>query len=335
MHVHATVRRCSRHARYPYPMLQVERPRVLDGAPIAAQIKAEVSADAEQARNAGYTPGLAVVLVGDDPASHIYVRTKVKTCGEVGIRSELHTPSSSVSTEDLLALVHELNARNDVDGILIQLPLPAQVDTGRLLEAVDPSKDVDGFHPINAGRLLTDAPAHLTLAPCTPAGIMQILKRSAIPVHGERVVVMGKSNIVGKPIAVMLMNAGATVSVVHKGTRDAPSLTREADILVVAIGSPGFVKPEMVKPGVVLIDVGVNRITGEAEFATLFPGEHPEHERRREAFTRRGSVVIGDVDPRTYALASAYTPVPGGVGALTPAMLMANTIKAARMRRAL
>lgn len=312
-----------------------ETPRVLEGAPIAAQIKAEVAAAVNGARSAGYLPGLAVVLVGDDPASHIYVRTKVKTCGEVGIRSELHTPASDVTTDDLLALVNELNARDDIDGILIQLPLPEHVDTFRLLEAVDPMKDVDGFHPVNAGRLLTDAPEHLTLAPCTPAGIMQILERSKIAIRGERVVVMGKSNIVGKPAAVMLMNAGATVSVVHKGTRDVPALTRQAEILVVAIGSPGFVKPDMVQPGVVLIDVGVNRVTGEAEFVALFPPGHPEHERRRDGFAKRGSVVIGDVDPATYALASAYTPVPGGVGALTPAMLMSNTIKAARMRRGL
>lgn len=310
-------------------------PRVLDCQTIAAEIKAEVAQAVRVSADQGYTPGLAVVLVGSNPASEIYVRTKVKTCSELGIRSELHTPPASITTDHLLALIAELNGRDDVDGILIQLPLPEHVDTGRLLEAVSPSKDVDGFHPLNAGRLLTGAPDAMTLAPCTPAGIIEVLKRAEVPVRGERVVVMGKSNIVGKPIAVMLMNAGATVSVVHKGTRNVPAFTREADILVVAIGNPGFVKPEMVRRGVVLIDVGVNRVTGEAEFNGFFPTEHSEYRSRREIFTKRGSVIVGDVDPATHALASAYTPVPGGIGALTPVMLMSNTIKAARLRRGL
>ena len=314
-------------------MPEMETPRTLEGTLIAAEIKAEAAAAVQQARRAGYVPGLAVVLVGENSASEIYVRNKVKACAEVGIRSETHTPPSSVTTAELLSLVRELNGRDDVDGILIQLPLPAHVETGRLLEAIDPAKDVDGFHPLNAGRIMTGAPTEKVLAPCTPAGILEMLQRSGIPIRGQRVVVMGKSNIVGKPTAVMLMNAGATVSVVHKDTRDVPALTREADILVVAIGSPGFVKPDMVRPGVVLIDVGVNRVTGEAEFEDLFPAEHPHHQSRRESFLKRGSVVIGDVHPATLAIAGAYTPVPGGVGALTPAMLMSNTVKAARLRR--
>ena len=308
-------------------------PRVLDGIAIAAAIKTEVAAHVAAARAAGYTPGLAVILVGDVPASQIYVRSKVKTCGELGIYSEMHTPSASVTTDELLELVASLNAREEIDGILIQLPLPAQVDTARLLEAVSPMKDVDGFHPINAGRLLNGAPESEVLAPCTPAGILEILRRSNIPIAGQNAVVIGRSNIVGKPVASMLINASATVTVCHSKTHDLPRVTREADILVAAIGRAGFVRRDMVKPGATIVDVGINRLTGEAEFAQFFPPEHPDHLKRREGFAKRGSTVIGDVDPAAFAVAGAYTPVPGGVGALTIAMLMSNTVKAAKMRR--
>lgn len=308
-------------------------PRVLDGVAIAAEIKSEVAREVAAARDSGYTPGLAVVLVGENPASQIYVRSKVKTCGELGIYSEMHTPPASITTAELLALVHSLNARDEIDGILIQLPLPSHVDTTLLLEAVDPRKDVDGFHPINAGRLLSGAPEDSVLAPCTPAGIMEILERSNIPIAGQSAVVLGRSNIVGKPIAAMLINASATVTVCHSRTRDLSAITRHADILVAAIGRTGFVHRDMVKPGATIIDVGINRITGEAEFSRFFPPEHPEHHRRLEAFSKRGSTVIGDVDPAAFAVSGAYTPVPGGVGALTIAMLMSNTVKAARLRR--
>lgn len=307
--------------------------RVLDGIAIASEIKSEVARDVETARRSGYTPGLAVVLVGENPASQIYVRSKVKTCGELGIYSEMHTPPASVTTEELLALVQSLNSRDDIDGILIQLPLPEHIDTSLLLEAVDARKDVDGFHPINAGRLLSGAPMDTVLAPCTPAGIMEILKRSNIPVAGTNAVVVGRSNIVGKPIAAMLINASATVTVCHSRTRDLAKVTREADILVAAIGRAGFVHRDMVHPGATIIDVGINRLTGEAEFSRFFPPEHPEHTSRRQGFEKRGSTVIGDVDPAAFAVSGAYTPVPGGVGALTIAMLMSNTVKAARLRR--
>ncbi|HEY5381367.1 MAG TPA: bifunctional 5,10-methylenetetrahydrofolate dehydrogenase/5,10-methenyltetrahydrofolate cyclohydrolase [Acidobacteriaceae bacterium] len=307
--------------------------RMLDGVAIAAEIKSEVAQQVAAARQAGYTPGLAVVLVGENPASQIYVRSKVKTTAELGIYSEMHTPAASITTEELLALVESLNARDEIDGILIQLPLPAHVNTERLLEAVDPRKDVDGFHPINAGRLLSGAPMETVLAPCTPAGIMEILQRSSIPISGARAVVLGRSNIVGKPVASMLINASATVTVCHSRTRDLASITREADILVAAIGRAGFVTAEMVRPGATVVDVGINRLTGEAEFSRFFPPEHPDHLRRKEGFAKRGSTVIGDVDPAAYAIAGAYTPVPGGVGALTIAMLMSNTVKAARLRR--
>jgi methylenetetrahydrofolate dehydrogenase (NADP+)/methenyltetrahydrofolate cyclohydrolase len=295
-------------------------PFTLDGIAIASQIKSELAAKIVAARDHGYTPGLAVILVGEVPASQIYVRSKVKTCAELGIYSEMHTPEASATTEELLALVASLNAREEIDGILIQLPLPAHVE---------PAKDVDGFHPINAGRLLSGFPAEQVLAPCTPAGIMEVLRRSKIPIAGQRAVVLGRSNIVGKPIAAMLLNASATVTICHSKTRDLPAITREADILVAAIGRPGFVTPEMVRPGATIIDVGINRLTTEAELQRFFPSDAA----RRAGFVKRGSTIVGDVDPAAFAVAGAYTPVPGGVGALTIAMLMANTAKAARMRR--
>jgi methylenetetrahydrofolate dehydrogenase (NADP+)/methenyltetrahydrofolate cyclohydrolase len=309
-------------------------PRVLDGIAIANDIKAEVALEVAAARKAGYTPGLAVVLVGEVPASQIYVRSKVKTCAELGIYSEMITPSDSVTTDDLLKIVADLNAREDIDGILIQLPLPAHVDTPRLLDAVSPAKDVDGFHPVNVGRLLSGTGGDDLLAPCTPAGILQILRRSDIPIAGRNAVVIGRSNIVGKPVAAMLINASATVTVCHSKTHDLAAITRSADIIVAAIGRPGFLKPDMVTPGATLIDVGINRITKEVELEQFFPSSHPEHESRRATFAKRGSTVVGDIDPAAFAISGAYTPVPGGVGALTIAMLMKNTLTAARVRRA-
>ena len=304
-------------------------PRVLDGTAIAAEIKSELVSKVAEAKHRGYTPGLAVILVGENPASQLYVNSKVKTCAELGIYSERHTPDASVTTEQLLALVQSLNERNEIDGILIQLPLPAHVDTELLLEAVIPEKDVDGFHPINAGRLLSGAPAEKVLAPCTPAGIMEMLHRSDIPISGQRAVVIGRSNIVGKPIAAMLLNASATVTICHSRTRNLPEIVREADIVVAAIGRPGFVTPDMVRPGATLVDVGINRITDPAEFNRFFAN----NPKRQETFARRGSTVVGDIDPAAFAISAAYTPVPGGVGALTIAMLMSNTVKAAAMRR--
>jgi methylenetetrahydrofolate dehydrogenase (NADP+)/methenyltetrahydrofolate cyclohydrolase len=300
--------------------------RVLDGIEIAAQIKAEVAAEVRSLQAAGVTPGLTVVLVGHVPASEIYVRSKVKTSGELGIRSEMLTPPESITTDEMLALIAELNARDEVDGILIQLPLPKHVDTRRLLGAVAPEKDVDGFHPINAGRLLSGDAA---LAPCTPAGIMEILRRSHLPIAGQHAVVLGRSDIVGKPVAMMLLQANATVTVCHSRTVDIARYTRDADILVAAIGRPGFVTAEMVKPGATLIDVGINRVTEEAEVERFFAGDAE----RKAQFTRRGSTLVGDIHPAALAVAGAYTPVPGGVGALTIAMLMQNTVTAARARR--
>jgi methylenetetrahydrofolate dehydrogenase (NADP+)/methenyltetrahydrofolate cyclohydrolase len=303
-------------------------PKVLDGIAIAGQIKSEVASEVQALKGHGITPGLAVILVGEVPASQIYVRSKVKTCGELGIFSQMLTPPESITTEEMLELVAELNAREDIDGILIQLPLPRHVDTKRLLEAVSPDKDVDGFHPVNVGRLQSGQPA---LAPCTPAGIMEILRRSDLPIAGQNAVVIGRSDIVGKPAAMMLVNASATVTVCHSKTRDLARLTREADILVAAIGRPGYVTADMVKPGATLIDVGINRITDVSEVKAFFPNDQA----RAETFAKRGSVVVGDIHPAAFALSGAYTPVPGGVGALTIAMLMQNTVTAARARRGL
>lgn len=301
-------------------------PHVLDGVAIASEIKAEVGREVADLSARGVRPGLAVILVGEVPASQIYVRSKVKTCGELGIFSEMLTPPESITTEEMLALVADLNAREDIDGILIQLPLPKHVDTKRLLEAVSPDKDVDGFHPVNAGRLQSGQPG---LAPCTPAGIIEILRRSGLPISGQNAVVVGRSDIVGKPAALMLLNESATVTVCHSKTRDLPAVTRNADILVAAIGRPGYVTAEMVKPGAILIDVGINRLTDAAEVQRFFPGDAE----RAATFAKRGSVLVGDIDPAAFAISGAYTPVPGGVGALTIAMLMHNTVKAAKLRR--
>ena len=228
----------------------------------------------------------------------------------------------------MLDLIAALNARDDIDGILVQLPLPSQVDTKALLDAVSPSKDVDGFHPINAGRLQAGRPA---LAPCTPAGVIEILKRSNIPIAGQHAVVVGRSDIVGKPAAMLLLNNNATVTICHSKTQNLGEITRQADILVAAIGRPGFITPEMVKPGATLIDVGINRINSREEFDRYFAG----NEKREAAFAKRGSVIVGDIHPKAFELSGAYTPVPGGVGLLTIAMLMANTVTAAKMRRGL
>jgi len=300
--------------------------QILDGAVIASEIKAEVARAVADLIACGVRPGLAVILVGEVPASQIYVRSKVKTCGELGIYSEMLTPPESITTDEMLALVADLNAREDIDGILIQLPLPKHVDTKRLLEAVSPDKDVDGFHPVNAGRLQSGQPG---LQPCTPAGIIEILKRSKVPIAGQNAVVVGRSDIVGKPAALMLLNESATVTVCHSKTRDLPAVTRSADILVAAIGRPGFVSADMVKPGATLIDVGINRLTDAAEVERFFAGDAE----RAATFAKRGSVIVGDIDPAAFAVSGAYTPVPGGVGALTIAMLMHNTVKAAKLRR--
>lgn len=299
---------------------------ILDGNKMAADIRAEVAAEVKSLSAAGVRPGLAVVLVGNNPASEVYVRGKVKSSQEVGIYSEQHSPAATATTEELLTLVNELNRREDIDGILVQLPLPPQVDTKRVLLAVDPGKDVDGFHPMNVGYLSTQRPG---LVPCTPAGVMEILRRGGIPVAGKEAVVVGRSDIVGKPVAMLLLNQNATVTVCHSKTHDLPGVCRRADILVAAIGRAGMVTRDFVKPGATVIDVGINKVTERNEFDRFFAG----NKKREETFVAKGSTLVGDVHPEVAEVAGAITPVPGGVGPLTIAMLMANTVKAAKMRR--
>ena len=304
--------------------------RILDGTKIASEIRAEVASQVKELAASGVRPGLAVVLVGSNPASEVYVRGIVKSSQEVGLYSEQHTPPDSATTEELLQLIADLNRRDEIDGILVQLPLPAQVDAKRVLLAVDPAKDVDGFHPINVGYLSTQRPG---LVPCTPAGVMEILKRSGIPVAGQEAVVVGRSDIVGKPVAMLLLNQNATVTVCHSKTRDLAGVCRRADVLVAAIGRAGMVTREFGKPGATVIDVGINRVSERAEFDRLFPAGNPSRKKREETFLAKGSTLVGDVHPEVAEVAGAITPVPGGVGPLTIAMLMANTVKAARMRR--
>jgi methylenetetrahydrofolate dehydrogenase (NADP+) / methenyltetrahydrofolate cyclohydrolase len=300
--------------------------RIIDGTKIASEIRAEIAGDVKNMTAAAMRPGLAVVLVGHNPASAVYVRGKVKACEELGIYSEKHTPPENVSTEQLRALIADLNQRDDIDGILVQLPLPPQLDSKKVLMTVDPDKDVDGFHPMNVGFLATGRPG---LVPCTPAGIMEILERSHIPVGGQEAVVVGRSDIVGKPTAMLLTNRNATVTICHSKTRDLHLVCRRADILVAAIGRAGMITRDFVKPGATVIDVGMNTVTDRAEFDRLFRGDS----KREEIFQTKGSTLVGDVHPEVAGVAGYLTPVPGGVGPLTIAMLMANTVKAAKNRR--
>ena len=300
--------------------------KILDGAKIASDIRKEVAAEVKIMAAAGVRPGLAVILVGHNPASEIYVRGKVKACEEVGVYSEQHTPPETATTAELLALVEALNRSEEIDGILVQLPLPAQVDAKKVLMAVDPAKDVDGFHPVNVGFLSTQREG---LVPCTPAGVMEILKRSQIAIAGQEAVIVGRSDIVGKPAAMLLLNANATVTVCHSKTRELPAVCRRADILVAAIGRAGMITREFVKPGATVIDVGMNKVTDAAEFQRLFAG----NAKREETFRTKGSTLVGDVHPEVAEVAEALTPVPGGVGPLTIAMLIYNTVKAAKLRR--
>ena len=299
---------------------------ILDGNKIAGEIRAEVASEVKSMTDAGMRPGLAVVLVGHNPASEVYVRGKVKSSAEVGLYGEQHTPSEAVSTGELLELIADLNRRDEIDGILVQLPLPAHVEAKKVLLAVDPAKDVDGFHPMNVGFLSTQRPG---LVPCTPAGIIEILKRCKIPIAGQEAVVVGRSDIVGKPTAMLLLNGNATVTVCHSKTWDLPGVCRRADILVAAIGRAGMITREFVKPGATVIDVGMNQVTDRAEFERLFAG----NAKREETFRAKGSTLAGDVHPQVAEIAGALTPVPGGVGPLTIAMLMANTVRAAKLRR--
>jgi len=301
-------------------------PIVLDGAAMAAAIKQEVAEEVRALGEQGVRPGLAAVLVGHVAASEIYVRSKVQTCEELGIYSDLITRPETATTEELIDLVGALNSRDDIDGILVQLPLPRDVDARAVLDAILPAKDVDGLHPLNAGLLQAGRTA---LAPCTPAGVIEILRRGGIPMAGAHAVVVGRSDLVGKPAAMLLLQQNATVTICHSKTQKLAELTRQADILVAAIGRAGFIVPEMVRPGATVIDVGINRIGSREDFERFFAG----NAKREAAFAKRGSTIVGDVHPKAFEIAGAYTPVPGGVGLLTVAMLMTNTVRAARLRR--
>jgi methylenetetrahydrofolate dehydrogenase (NADP+)/methenyltetrahydrofolate cyclohydrolase len=298
----------------------------LDGKKIAEQIKEEVSREVAVLSAKGIIPGLAAVLVGENPASEVYVRNKTKTCQQLGMYSEQLKLSEDTTTEQLLEIVDSLNGSDQIDGILIQLPLPDQVDEQLILNSVLPEKDVDGFHPVNIGKLVT---GDHTLAPCTPMGIMEMLQRESIPIKGAEAVIVGRSTIVGKPMALLLLHEHATVTLCHSRTKDLPAVCRRADILVAAIGRPAMITGEYIKEGATVIDVGINRIESESQVIELFGEDSP----RIGTFAKRGSTLVGDVHPRDpYGIAGAVTPVPGGVGPLTIAHLMKNTLLACKAR---
>jgi methylenetetrahydrofolate dehydrogenase (NADP+) / methenyltetrahydrofolate cyclohydrolase len=301
--------------------------RILDGNKIRDEIKQELGEQISKLKAAGITPGLAAVLVGEDPASQIYVRSKVKTCEALGLYSEKIEWPADTTTERLLQLVHDLNSRDDIDGILVQLPLPPQVDSKLVLEAIDPAKDVDGFHPVSVGNLVRNRPG---LVPCTPAGIIEILRRSGVTMKGARAAVIGRSDIVGKPVAMLLLHNHATVTICHSRTQDLPGVAREGDILVAAMGKPAFVTGNFIKAGATVIDVGISRLTTEEEVRKIYHDPTAPLEKLKA----KGSVLVGDVQPEDVReRAGAFTPVPGGVGPLTIAMLMSNTVQAAKLRR--
>ena len=301
---------------------------ILDGKAVAADIRAEVAAGvAALIAGGGRRPGLTAVLVGDDPASVLYVTSKARDCEEVGMVGRTHRLAAGIGEPELLALVDSLNADEAVDGILVQLPLPPPLSSRRVLERIDPGKDVDGFHPVSVGHLWLDEPGFVS---ATPAGILELLRRCQVPLAGAHAVVLGRSAIVGKPMAGLLLRSNCTVTVCHSKTRDLPAITRQADVLVAAVGRAAMVGPEHVRPGAVVVDVGINRLESEEAVLRAFPHDPAKLER----FRAKGSLLVGDVDyDRVAPLASAITPVPGGVGPLTRAMLLVNTLTASRARQ--
>jgi methylenetetrahydrofolate dehydrogenase (NADP+)/methenyltetrahydrofolate cyclohydrolase len=302
--------------------------RVLDGRKLAETLRAGIADEISAFRKSGHdAPRLAAVLVGDNPASAVYVRSKARACAQAGIEAEVHRLPADASEADVLRLVEDLNSRSEVDGILVQMPLPSQVSPRRVIQAVDPLKDVDGFHPLNVGRLWRGEPGHV---PCTPAGIMELLTRSGIDPAGKRAVVIGRSDIVGKPMAALLLHRHATVTLCHSRTPDLAAVAREADILVAAIGRAAFVTGAFIRPGAAVVDVGMNQVSGPDEAARLFDGDPA----RVEEVRSKGYTLVGDVHPaEARRVAGALTPVPGGVGPLTIALLLRNTLKAAIDRR--
>lgn len=300
--------------------------RILDGKAIRDEVLSELASRVGRSRSHGVVPGLAAVLVGEDPASRIYVRNKIRACNQIGIHSETIRLPSNTSTSELVNRVHEFNEGEEFDGILVQLPLPPQVDAQQVLRSVAPEKDVDGFHPVNVGRLASGQPC---MAPCTPSGLIEILKRSAIPIEGRHAVLVGRSNIVGKPAALLLLAEHATVTICHSRTPNLPAVCRTADILVAAVGRPAMLTREYIRKGAVVLDVGINRLRDSAKVERLLAYSP----KRLARFRKTGSALVGDVHPgHVREVASAYTPVPGGVGPLTIAMLMSNTLEASNRR---
>ena len=301
--------------------------RILDGKKIREEVTSELLEEIEALQRLGIQLGLAVVLVGGNPASKIYVRSKIKACQALNIYSEAPELPEETSTEDLLNRVANLNGRDEIDGILIQLPLPSHIDSKRVLQSIEPAKDVDGLHPVSIGNLVSGREG---LVPCTPAGIIEILRRSRIPIRGKRAVVVGRSDMVGKPVAMLLLHNHATVTLCHSKTADLAEVARTADILVAAIGKPALVRRDFIQPGATVIDVGINRLTEVEDVRKIFHSPDPWLSK----LEAEGSLLVGDVHPEEVReKAGAYTPVPGGVGPLTIAMLMANTVQASRMRR--
>jgi methylenetetrahydrofolate dehydrogenase (NADP+) / methenyltetrahydrofolate cyclohydrolase len=301
--------------------------RILNGNAIREEIYVDLRQEIAKLRAAGIIPGLAAILVGENAASKVYVTSKIQACETLGLNSFLITPPNTISTNELKAIVKDLNGRNEVDAILVQLPLPKQVDAKEILDTVDPTKDVDGFHPLNVGKLVAGRP---NLVACTPLGVMEILRRSKIPIEGAEAAVIGRSDIVGKPLALLLMHANATVTICHSKTRDLPATARRADIVVAAMGRPAMITSDYIREGATVIDVGTNRITDAAEAERIF-AKFPE---RLARFREKGSALVGDVHPDAVEVAGAITPSPGGVGPLTIAMLISNTVRAATLRRA-
>jgi methylenetetrahydrofolate dehydrogenase (NADP+)/methenyltetrahydrofolate cyclohydrolase len=304
--------------------------KILSGAEIAQAIKQEVAEEVRELyEKHNFRPALTVVRVGEDKASEVYVKSKVKTSEELGIISKHRHLPGETTQEELLNVVEELNNREDIDGILVQLPLPEQIDESAVLERINPEKDVDGFHPVNVGRLSQGQSA---LVPCTPAGVIEILKRSNIEIAGKHAVIVGRSNIVGKPMAMLLLQENATVTIFHSRTKNLAEIAGQADILVAAIGRAGFIRGEHIKEGATVIDVGINNISDETQARELF--DETEIEKRLKTIETRGFTLVGDVNPKEARKKAAFfTPVPGGVGLLTVAMLMKNTVEAAKKRR--
>ncbi|MFM8395201.1 MAG: bifunctional 5,10-methylenetetrahydrofolate dehydrogenase/5,10-methenyltetrahydrofolate cyclohydrolase, partial [Acidobacteriota bacterium] len=303
--------------------------QLLNGTLVAEAIKQGVAGRVREIAERGWRPGLAVVLVGENPASKVYVGSKVRTCQALGLFSEKIELSVETTTEELLAVIDQLNHRDEIDGILVQLPLPPQIEARRILEAIDPAKDVDGFHAVNVGRMVRGEEA---LVPCTPAGVIEMLDHYQIPLAGANAVVIGRSDIVGKPMAMLLLHRNATVTICHSKTRDLAEVSRRADIVIAAIGRTAMVNGDYIGDGAVVVDVGINKVTTEEEVRRIFTDE--ETPARLEDLARRGYTLVGDVEPRSVVgRAGWFSPVPGGVGPLTIAMLMKNTVRAAEVRR--